>query len=190
MTLLDFLTSDGVSGALLLVGIPACAFLLAYAAMIWRNAVRRTAPVGTVVYLLVASGGVAISLCGGLLASQLSYIAFMNASPDDAAGAILYTYAEAALLWPLGWAVLAGAALLIGGHRLGLPVRSVLAALVAGFLTSLPFLVVLIVAGVVLPGWLRVLSFLQFLAVAVVISVVAARQSGAHRLGQVTGLRK
>lgn len=162
-------------------------FLIAYSAKIWRTAVLKTTPVRTLAYLLVASGGVAIYLSGDVLASQLSFIAAMGASPDDFGAAAVYTYAEAVLLWPLGWAVLAGVALFIGGHRLGRPARSVLAALVAGFLASLPVLLVLMVVGVMAPNWFRVLSFLQFLAVAVVIAAVASRQSRAQRLGQATG---
>ena len=137
MTVIRFLVSDSVPGALLVLGVPACAFLIAYSATIWRNATRTGTRVPTLAYLLVAPAGMATSVLGELVAAQLSLIAAMNASPDDFSRTPDEVLAATMLLWPLGWALLTGGILAIGRRRLGRPARSVLAALIAGFLSGI-----------------------------------------------------
>jgi hypothetical protein len=115
-------------------------------------------------------------------------------TPEEASSAV-------ELLWPLGWCILAGAILLIRRGRLGQATRSLLAALIAGFLASSLNFVVLAAIGLAWPwldasvlgfilqlylpvlviGKFRVLAFLVCLAVAVAIWVMPLRET-AQRL--------
>jgi hypothetical protein len=184
---LQFLASDAVSAELLLVGIPSCTFLIAYSATIWCDAAFYTARVATPVYVLAVLGGLAISLLGGAVASGLAFIAAVNASPDDFSSTPVYAYVLSTFLWPLGWCLLAGAALWIGRGWPGRPARSLLVALIVGFLASALISIGLIVIGVVVPRSGRVLFFLAFLAAAVVLSVAAPLRRRPHRLDRTTG---
>ena len=188
MTLLHLLASDDVSSVLLLVGIPTCGFLIAYSLKVWRNAARHTARVGTRLYLLVGIGGLAISLSGAFVADRVSFIVALNAPPGEFTSTSIYAFAAATFLWPLGWCIPAGAIRRVRRDRLDPPARSVLAALVAGFLTNSLIFVAVAAVGVVAPGKVRALSFLTLSAVAIAVFLAASRQSRHSRLDQTDGV--
>jgi hypothetical protein len=183
----EWLSSDVGTSAILTVGDPACAFLVAYAAAVRWRAARRGIRPGTLSYLLAASAGVVIYLSGQVVALQLSSIAAAMAPPGDPDGTLESTWLAVVLLWPVAWCLLAVVILLAARGRLVPPVRSVVAALAVGLLVSLLTFVAQFDLGYQLPVQLRLPFFLALLTVSVGILVVASRRSRVRDVDPVAG---
>lgn len=176
VSFVQWLNSDEVSSQFLVVGVPACALLIAYAWTIGRRATLHGVQPGPLPYVLTAAAGVSISLAGQVVASELACIAAAGASPGDFGATSMSTYLGVSLLWPAGWCLLA-LAIPAAKRRLGLPGRSALIALAIGLLVSLLTFVILIGFGAALPIGLRVPSFATLLVVAGVLLVLTGRRS-------------
>ena len=182
--------SDGTAtGWLLVAGVPACIFLIGYGATIWLIAEIGKVRLRTGVYTMGAICGLAIYLCWPLVAPILGDIVSLamlrnpSAFVDWPPGIFL----EGAVLWPLGWCLLTGVILLAGGWMLTWPVRSVLVALIVGFLAVLLPMAFLIEFGLLFLDPQRVQIFLVLLVVAVGILVVASRRSRVRDLDRTVG---
>jgi len=176
VTLDQLVSNDAVNGPLLVVGDPACGFLIGYAAMIWWLAEYQQERLRTWLYVLAASGGLAIVLFWPPVAAWLLDI-MARTSPDGLPAWSMTPYVQSAVLWPAGWCLLSGAALVALQGRQDHTARSILAGLGAGFFAVLPPLAALVGFGFLVPDLLRVLSFLMFLAVAMVMLIIAGWRS-------------
>jgi glucan phosphoethanolaminetransferase (alkaline phosphatase superfamily) len=197
----DQLTSDMVPGMLLSLGLPACAFLLAFSTTTWRKAVRYQTRVRTLAYLLSACAGVVVTLLGAIVAAELSFVVAMNENPAERALDVVLgpayspdyeAFVLTIILWPLGWCLLIGVVRWVAGDRLSRAIRSMCTALIAGFLLSVLVLPLVYVIGSVTDssccpvdptaerfgGPVRVVAFLDICAITM--SVLAWHQTRHH----------
>ena len=148
------LMSDEVAPLLLIAGIPACAFLVAFSATLWRNAVHLGTRTPIYVHLPLAAAGVALALGGQWFAEQLAIVAAVNASADDSYTVPTEVVAAVTFLWPLFWAGASGlvwALVRFGAWRelpIGRQVQSASAALAVGFASSVAALLPALVLAV------------------------------------------
>jgi hypothetical protein len=119
------LASDSISVPLLFAGIPACAFLASYSAVCWRNRIHLVA------YLVASVIGIAVVLAGVGVSSYIASIAADHASVQDFDKTPGQALALSALLWPLGFSIVAGMAALLVRRC-----RSLFGALATGWLAS------------------------------------------------------
>src|ERR1700737_1297123 len=98
MTIVQLLSADEVTTEILLVGVPACIFVIGYSATVWWMAVQLGNRLRTSLYLLAASGGLAVHLCWPSLASYIADSVAVAASPGDQFSTLNDTYAKVAVL--------------------------------------------------------------------------------------------
>jgi hypothetical protein len=173
----DWLTSEIATSAILTIGNPVCGFVIAYAVAVRWGALRRRVQPGARSYFLAALAGAAIALGGQLVALGFSSVAAAAAPPGDPDGTAETTWLGVSLLWPVAWCLLAVVILLATRQRLAPPARSVVAALAVGILFSLLTFVGLFDIAGSITLHMRLPFFAAFLAVAIVVLVVAAPRS-------------
>jgi len=148
------LMSDEVAPLLLIAGVPACAFLVAFSGTLWRNAVHLGTRTPIYVHLPLAAAGVALGLAGQWLAEQLAIVAAVNASVDDSYTVPTEVASAITFLWPLFWAGASGlvwALVRFSAWRelpIGRQVQSASAALALAFACSVPALLLGLVLAV------------------------------------------
>jgi hypothetical protein len=177
VSVVEWLTSDLVTSAILTVGDPACGFLIAYAAATRLLAMRKRVQPGDLSYFLAAAAGVGIALSGQAAALQLSSVVAAVAPPGDPDGTAATTWLGISVLWPLAWCLTAFVVLLVTWRRLIPPGRRVVAALAIGLLFSLLTFVGLFDLGNSLSLPVRLPFLLALLAVSIVLLVLASPRS-------------
>lgn len=171
------LTSEVVTSAVLSVGDPACAFLVAYALTSWGRAKGGIRP-PLLNYLLGALGGVVIVIGGEALAISLANRATTPAAADDISFAL---YLGVSVVWPLAWLLLTLLVWRITRRRPQWAARSVSPAFFISLAVSFGVFVSGYGLGDGLPVELR-LPFFAALAEVSLVSLLLGRRGGPQPL--------